>query len=155
MANTEHQPLDPAQVAEQALAVVTADRVCFLATMDGDQARLRPISPVKTDGFTVYVVNLHSHNKTREIATNPKVELCYLDGKHRQVRITGVAEVVKDSTLLQEVVGPHTLLHAYLETIDRSQFVLYCIRPTQVRYMQEWALEYITVPLESAQNSAK
>src|SRR3954451_6999 len=119
MPNAEKQPPDPAQVVVRALAVLRADRVCFLATTDGDQPRLRPISPVKTDGFTVYVVNLHSHNKTREIANNPKVELCYLDERNRQVRITGIAEVVKDSPLLQEVAGAHTLLHAYLETIDR------------------------------------
>jgi len=148
MAKVEHQPLDPAQVVEQALAVLRADRVCYLATMDGDQPRLRPISPVKTDGFTVYVINLRSHKKTREIANNPKVELCYLDKHHRQVRITGVAEVVKDTTLLQEVAGANTLLHAYLETIDRSQFVLYRVRPNEVRYMQEWAADYHRVPLE-------
>jgi uncharacterized pyridoxamine 5'-phosphate oxidase family protein len=148
MANAEHQPLDPAQIVEQARAVLSAAPVCFLATTEGDQPRLRPITPVKTDGFTVYVVNVRSHNKTREIANNPKVELCYLDGHHRQVRITGVAEVVSDSTLLHEVAGANTMLHAYLETIDRSQFVLYRVRPTQVRYMQDWAAEYHRVPLE-------
>jgi uncharacterized pyridoxamine 5'-phosphate oxidase family protein len=148
MANAEHQPLDAAQVLEQALAVLRADGVCFLATVDDEQPRLRPISPVKTEGFDVYVVNLRSHNKTREIANNPRVELCYLDTHHRQVRITGVAEVVNDSTLLQEVAGANTLLHACLETIDRSQFVLYRVRPTQVRYMQGWAADYHKVPLE-------
>jgi uncharacterized pyridoxamine 5'-phosphate oxidase family protein len=147
MANTEHQPLDPTQVVEQALAVLRADRVCFLATLDGDQPRLRPISPVKTDGFTVYFVNLHSHNKTREIAHNPNVELCYLDQQNRQVRISGVAEVVTDSTLLQEIAGAKTLLHAYLEAFDRSHFVLYRVRPTLVRYMAGWAVDYQRVPL--------
>jgi len=148
MANAEHQPQDPAQVRKQALAVLRADGVCFLATTDGDQPRLRPITHVKTEGFTVYVVNLRSHNKTQEIANNPKVELCYLDKQHRQVRITGVAEVVTDSPLLQEVAGANTLLQACLETIDRSQFVLYRVRPTQVRYMQDWAADYNRVPLE-------
>jgi uncharacterized pyridoxamine 5'-phosphate oxidase family protein len=148
MANTEHQQHDPAQVIEQALAVLRADHACFLATLDGDQPRLRPIAPVKTDGFTVYFVNLHSHNKTREIAHNPNVELCYLDQQNRQVRISGVAEVVTDSTLLQEVAGANTLLHAYLEPFDRSQFVLYRVRPTQVRYMKGWAAEYHRVPLQ-------
>src|SRR5262245_9927745 len=80
-------PLGRAQLVEQALAVLRADRVCFLATADGDQPRLRPVAPVKTDGFTVYVVNLQGCNKTREIAGNPKVELCYLDQHHAQVRI--------------------------------------------------------------------
>jgi uncharacterized pyridoxamine 5'-phosphate oxidase family protein len=90
MAKTEPRPLEPIQVVERALAVVRADRVCFLATTDGDQPRLRPVSPVKTDGFTVYVANLRSYGKTREIAANPKVELCYLDEQHNQVRITGL-----------------------------------------------------------------
>ncbi len=132
-------PLSPAQLVEQALAVLRADRVCFLATTDGDQPRLRPVSPLKTDGFTVYVVNLQSYNKTREIAGNPKVELCYLDQHHAQVRIAGVAEVVDDPAVLRELVGEKTLLHGYLGTVDRSQFVLYRVRPAQVRYMQGWA----------------
>src|SRR4051812_9294977 len=85
-------PLSSAEVRERALGVIRADRICFLATVDGGQPRLRPISPVKKDGFTLYVVNLCSHNKTREIASNPRVELCYLDDQHGQVRITGVAE---------------------------------------------------------------
>ena len=50
-----------------------------------------------TDGFTVYVANLRSYHKTEEIAANPRVELCYLDDHHDQVRITGVAEVVTDA----------------------------------------------------------
>ncbi len=147
MAHPEPQPLSPAQIVEQALAVIRADRVCFLATADGDQPRLRPISPVKTDGFTVYVVNLLSHNKTREIGHNPRVELCYLDEHHRQVRITGIAEVADDPALLGQVLGERTLLRAFLEATDRSQFVLYCVRPTLVRFMRGWVTDYQVVPL--------
>jgi len=148
MSNTEPKLLAPAEVRERALAVLRAHRLCYLATTDGDQPRIRPIAPVKTAGFTIYVVNVRSHNKTREIAANPKVELCYLNEHDDQVRITGVAEVVSDPALLQEIAGEKTLLHAYLETIDRSQFVLYRVRPTQVRYMQGWAADYYKVPLE-------
>ena len=39
-----------------------------LATIDGDQPRVRPVSPVRTDGFTVYVANLRMYHKTQEIA---------------------------------------------------------------------------------------
>src|SRR5262245_43820790 len=89
-------PLEPGRVAELARAVVQADRFPFLASMDGDQPRVRPVSPVKTDGFTVYVANLRGYHKTVEIQANPRVELCYLDDHHDQVRITGVAEVLDD-----------------------------------------------------------
>src|SRR4051812_17380480 len=94
------QPIAPEQLLSLARAVVQADRFPYLATIDGDQPRLRPISPVKTDGFTVYVANLRAYHKTVEIAANPKVELCYLDDHHDQVRITGVAEVVSDRAVL-------------------------------------------------------
>ena len=89
------EPVAPEQVLRRALAVVRADRVPYLATADGDQPRLRPVSPVRTDGFTVYVANLRAYHKTVEIAGNPRVELGYLDDRHDQVRITGVAEVIK------------------------------------------------------------
>src|SRR5881398_2421010 len=93
-------PVNPADLANLALAVIKADRFPHLATIDGDQPRLRPVSPVRTDRFTVYVANLRGYHKTAEIAANPKVELCYLDEHHNQVRITGVAELVTDRAVL-------------------------------------------------------
>ena len=141
-------PFDPAQLRDLALAVMRQARFPNLATIDGDQPRVRPVSPVRTEGFTVYVANLRSYHKTEEIAANPKVELGYLDDNHNQVRLTGVAEVVTDRALLQEVWDSNPLLRQYLGSLDNPEFVLYRIRPTRVRYMREWALEYNNVPFE-------
>jgi general stress protein 26 len=149
------ESIDPADVVQRALAVIRADRFPHLATIDGDQPRLRPVSPVKTDGFTVYVANLRSYHKTAEIAANPKVELCYLDDHHDQVRLTGVAEVVRERALLQEIWDSNPLLRQYLGSLDNPALIVYRIRPARVRFMKEWALEYITVPLPSAENSSE
>jgi general stress protein 26 len=140
-------PLEPAKVLELAHAVVKADRFPYLATIDADQPRLRPVSPVRTDGFTVYVANLRSYHKTQEIAANPKVELCYLDDHHDQVRITGVAEVVTERPLLQEIWDANPLLRQYLGSIDNPMLIVYRIKPTRVRFMKEWALDYHEVPI--------
>src|SRR5436190_9045432 len=129
------EPVDPARVADLALAVVRADRFPDLATMDGDQPRVRPVSPVRTDRFTVYVANLHRYHKTAEIAANPKVELCYLDDRHDQVRITGVAEILSDCVLLQEIWDANPLLRQYLGTLDNPELIVYRIQPTRVRFM--------------------
>jgi general stress protein 26 len=142
------EPVNPGDVPRLALAVVQADRFPYLATADGDQPRLRPVSPVRTDRFTVYVANLRSYHKTEEIAANPKVELCYLDDKHDQVRITGVAEVVTDAAILQAVWDDNPLLRQYLGRIDNPEFILYRIRPERVRFMREWALDYHEVPAD-------
>src|SRR5678816_1907275 len=108
------EPIDPARLTDLALAVIRGDRFPYLATMDGDQPRVRPVSPVRTDGFTVYVANLRSYHKTVEIAANPKVELCYLDDRHDQVRVTGTAAVLTDRALLQEIWDANALLRQYL-----------------------------------------
>ncbi|HXT60807.1 MAG TPA: pyridoxamine 5'-phosphate oxidase family protein [Pirellulales bacterium] len=141
------KPIDPAELLELARAVVEADRFPQLATVDGDQPRLRPVSPVKTDGFMVYVANLRSYHKTAEIAANPRVELCYVDAGHNQVRITGAAEVVTERPLLEEIWAGNPLLRQYLGSLDNPELIVYRIRPNRVRYMQEWALEYYEVPV--------
>jgi uncharacterized pyridoxamine 5'-phosphate oxidase family protein len=140
-------PIEPAKLIELARAVVQADRFPDLATIDGDQPRVRPVSPVRTDHFTVYVANLRSYGKTSEIAINPRVELCYLAPSHDQVRITGVAETVTDRSVLQAIWDSNPLLRQYLGTLENPELIVYCIRPSRVRFMKEWALEYYEVPL--------
>src|SRR5256885_12234185 len=103
MSKPAPKPVDPSRLVELALGVIQADRFPCLASIDGDQPRLRPVSPVKTDRFTVYVANLRFYHKTVEIAANPNVELCYVDEGHNQVRISGVAEDVNDQALLREI----------------------------------------------------
>ena len=128
--------------------MIKADRFPHLATLDGDQPRLRPVSPVRTEGFTIYVANLRLYHKTGEIEANPKVELCYLDGDHNQVRITGRADVLTDRALLQEIWDANPLLRHYLGSPDNPDLIVYRIVPSRVRYMREWALEYHEVPFE-------
>ncbi len=140
-------PVDPAKLVELARAVIAEDRFPQLATVDGDQPRLRPVSPVKTDGFTVYVANLRFYHKTVEIESNPRVELCYVDAGHNQVRITGTAEVVTDAGLLKEIWDANPLLQQYLGNVDNPDLIVYSIRPSRVRYMKEWALAYYEVPI--------
>ncbi|MEQ8418294.1 MAG: pyridoxamine 5'-phosphate oxidase family protein [Imperialibacter sp.] len=141
------EPIDPTKVPQLAAELVKKVKFPVLATIDSDQPRLRPVSPVRTDGFTVYVANLKSYGKTAEIAANPKVELCYVDEEHNQVRITGVAEVVSDRALLEDIWNSNRLLQHYLGSVDNPQLIVYKVVPNRVRFMLEWALEYYEVPL--------
>jgi general stress protein 26 len=155
MTRPQPEPVDPKQLVELARAVVLADRFPDLATIDGDQPRVRPVSPVRTDHFTVYVANLRNYHKTAEIAANPKVELCYLSPGHDQVRITGVAEVVTDRAVLQEIWDANPLLRQYLGSLDNPALIVYRVLPTRVRFMREWALDYFDVPLQSGDSTEK
>ena len=147
------RPFTPDEVPTLARAVIEHAKFPMLATMDGDQPRLRPVSPVRVDGFTVYVANLRRYGKTREIAANPRVELCYLDDEHDQVRITGIAEVLSDAAVLEEIWASNPLLRRYLGTPENPELIIYRIRPERVRFMREWALDYHEVPFAEGQVS--
>ena len=144
------KPVDTSRLAELAQAVMKRAPFPMLASQDGDQPRLRPISPVRTDGFTVYVASLKRYHKTLEIEANPNVELCYLDEEHSQVRITAHAAVLIDSALKQEIWDGNALLRQYLGAPDDPELIIYRLVPRRVRYMREWALQYYDVPFDDA-----
>lgn len=131
------------------LALDTMKRTPFpmLATVDREGLpRVRPISPLRNDGFTVWTASLRSSNKTAEIETNAAVELCYMDEGHDQVRISGRTETIEDRETKLELWESTPLLRQFLGSVDNPEFVLYRIRPERVRFMREWALEYFEVP---------
>ena len=103
MAQPVPEPVDPEKLPELAALVMRDAKFPLLATMDGDQPRLRPVSPVRVEGFTIHVANLRQYHKTEEIAANPKVELCYMDSNHDQVRITALADEETDKALIDEM----------------------------------------------------
>ncbi len=140
-------PIEPGKVPELALEVIQRAKFPMLATVDGDQPHLRPVSPVRTEGFIVFIANLRPYGKTNQIALNPKVELCYLDDAHDQVRITGTAEVLADPELLEVIWRDNPLLRRYLGQADNPALIIYRIRPTRIRFMREWALEYHDIPI--------
>ena len=137
----------PEDVRELALSTMRLAKFPMLASIDGDQPRVRPVSPVKTTDFTAYIASFRSSHKTGEIQENVKVELCYMSEKHDQVRITGIAEKVVERDVIQEIWDANPLLRSYLATTDNPEFMLYRIVPMRVRFMREWALEYHDVEL--------
>jgi general stress protein 26 len=102
---------------------------------------------VKTTEFTAYVASFRSSHKTGEIEHNSRVELCYMSDTHDQVRITGLAQVVTERDVIQNIWDTNPLLRSFLGSIDNPEFILYRVIPTQVRFMREWALEYHDVAL--------
>ena len=140
-------PVPPEQLRQVALDAMRAAKFPRFASVDGDQPRVRPVSPVKTEEFTVWVASMRTSGKTGELDRNRKVELCYLTDGHDQVRITGVATLVTDPAERREIWDSNPLLRAYLHSIDNPEFILYRVTPHRVRFMREWALDYQEVAL--------
>lgn len=68
----------------------------FLATIDGDQPRVRPFGTAEIINEKLYIETAKSKNVSKQIEKNPKVELCGLkDGKW--IRVTG--KLVRDDRI--------------------------------------------------------
>tara|TARA_B100001559_G_C16311006_1_gene534243 strand:- start:163 stop:603 length:441 start_codon:yes stop_codon:yes gene_type:complete len=142
------KPFDKEKLPEIAIECMNEAKFPVLATVDDNQPRARPVSPVKTERFTVYVANLRQYGKTQEIKANPKVELCYISSSHDQVRISGIATVLNDKGEIEEIWKTNPLLRKYLGSSDNPELIIYKILPNDVRFMREWALEYYQVPID-------
>ena len=146
--NANSRSAGPDDLVQQALNVIRADRLPYLATVEGDQPRLRP----DRAGEDRWLHRLRRQpavlRQDPEIESNPRVELCYLDGHHDQVRITGTAEVVTDPATREEIWNSNPHMRKYLISVDNPDFILYRIIPSRVRFMKEWALTYREVPFQ-------
>ena len=142
------EPVDPARLPELAQETMRKAKYPMMATCGTDGAPgVRPVSPVKTDGFTVWVASLSSYGKTAEIEANPRIELCYLDEAHDQVRIAGRAVRVGRGEELQAIWDSNPLMRSFLGSIDNPELIVYRIEPERVRFMREWALTYHEVEI--------
>lgn len=67
----------------------------YLATLEGDQPRVRPFGTILLSGGKLYIQTGKVKPTSRQLAANPKAEICaFKDGKW--VRVTG--ELVNDDS---------------------------------------------------------
>lgn len=68
--------------------------VYFLATMDGDQARVRPFGTIDLYQGKLYIQTGKVKAVSQQMLANPKVELCAMNQEtHNWLRITALAEL--------------------------------------------------------------
>ncbi len=77
---------------------------CSLATIDGDQARVRTFLLWFADETGFYFITFSTKEVSRQLKASPKVELCFFNNPAnfrgmRQLRVTGRAELVDEEAL--------------------------------------------------------
>ena len=68
----------------------------FIATVDGDQARVRPFGALHIFEGKMYIITGHSKRGAQQLAKNPKVELC-AQSNNEWIRVT--ATIVEDERI--------------------------------------------------------
>lgn len=104
------------------LAFAKGNPVFTIATMDGDQPRVRGFLSVFFDGDDrIYFTTAATKKVYKQLSINPKVELCYLS-PNRMLRITGRVEFVNDLTKKQVLIERQFYLKGF--SADDPNYVL-------------------------------
>lgn len=82
--------------------------VCFIATMEGDQPRVRGVMMCFADERGFYFAVLTPKEFVKQLKANPKVEICFYNNPEqlqnaKQMRVTGEIEWVDDKALHERI----------------------------------------------------
>ena len=103
----------------------------YLATMDGDQPRVRPFGTVDIFDGKLYIQTGKVKDVAKQIAANPKVEICaFKDG--RWLRLSG--ELVEDDKreAKKHMLDNYPMLRHMYNEDDGNTLVLYFKNATAV-----------------------
>jgi uncharacterized pyridoxamine 5'-phosphate oxidase family protein len=90
--------------SQEILELINRNPVIHLATVEGDQPRVRGMLLYKADESGIVFHSGTMKDVYRQVMNNPKVELCFNDfTNHVQVRVNGELEIVDDNNLKDEI----------------------------------------------------
>ena len=98
----------------------------FLATVDGDQPRVRPFGTVLIHEGRLYIQTGRKKNVSKQLAKNGKVEICaYQPAKRRWLRLSGVLVDDDRREPKQAMLDAHPGLKRMYSADDPNTKVLY------------------------------
>jgi pyridoxamine 5'-phosphate oxidase len=93
--------------------------IYFLATEDGDQARVRALLLWFVDERGFYFMTMSPKRFSEQLHQNPKVKVCFYNGASelpdaRMLRVTGAVEFVDDAELTRKVAQERSALEGII-----------------------------------------
>jgi len=93
---------------DDCVTFATEHPICYLATEDGDQPRVRPLLLWFADPRGFYFMTMSPKQFSAQLHANPKVEVCFYNGaselpEAQMMRLTGAVEFVDDAELIKKV----------------------------------------------------
>ncbi|GHT25580.1 pyridoxamine 5'-phosphate oxidase [Bacteroidia bacterium] len=97
----------------------------FLATVEGNQPRVRPFGTVNIFDGKLYIQTGKAKKVAKQIAENPKIEICAFDGKSQWIRIQAVAVADERREAKQSMLDAYPSLQGMYSADDANTLVLY------------------------------
>ena len=122
--------------------------ICYLATIDNDQPRVRALGFWFADETGFYFQTSTIKEFTHQLKKNPKTEVCIY--KHEgmngtMLRITGEVEFIDDRKLKERALEDRPFLKSFGLTVDSPSLVIFRIVHGQAHF---WTMENNLKPKE-------
>lgn len=110
----------------------------FLATVEGNQPRVRPVTLIYFDKRFWITTDTRSA-KVKQIQENPKMEFClYLqkEDKDCYARVAGIAQIIKDREAKSKIARYCDFFSRHWEGVDDPTYTLIEICPIEIEYLR-------------------
>ncbi len=114
----------------------------YLATAEGDQPRVRPVTLLNLEE-KFWIATSPRSTKTRQILRNPNVEFCYpltADGGSGYIRVSGIATVIRDSEVIERIGNQIPFLAEHWSGTQDPDFSLVRITRVEIEYLEPGAM---------------
>lgn len=122
-------------------------RVCFLATADGDQPRVRALQFWFADPSGFYLQTGTVKAFYGQLKKNPKTEVCFFkaepNGAGKMLRVTGKVEFLQDRELKEQAIIDRPFLKSFGLTADSPDLVIFRIPHGEAHF---WTMETNLMP---------
>ena len=106
-------------------------KVYYLATIDGDQARVRPFGTIDLFDGKLYIMTKNGKKVSDQMKANPKVELTAMRGED-WIRITCEAYLETRHDAVVSMVNAHPHLEQFYHADDPNTEVFYLTNATAI-----------------------
>ena len=109
---------------EQLLQFLNAHPVCYLATTEGNQPRVRGMMMYRADSTGIIFHTGAFKSLYSQITENNLVEICFAS-QDTQVRVAGTVEIIDDLNLKKEIIEARPFLKSALGQNNYDALVVF------------------------------
>ncbi len=130
---------------EKALTFLKNRSVCFLATCDEGQPRVRPMSYYLKADDRLWMATYKDSRKVSQIEKNCKVEICFADDEYQHIRVEAEGEVRTDKASREKLWEASETLHNYFESVNDPKFAILDLEIYSIEVMMVDDMSYTKV----------
>lgn len=126
---------------QDCIRFVNENKICFLATTEGDQPRVRALGFWFADDTGFYFQTGDMKSFYHQLKANPKTEVCFYHHEHMigtMLRISGEVEFVNDHVLKERVLKERPFLKSFGLTVNHPGLIIFRIAHGRAHF---WTME--------------